>query len=144
MISILRPPPVTDDAYEHAGPAFFTGRRPVPGTAVDFDPEAWEIRSPEPDTVETILKANDVKYTTNSNPTSCPVHDKGPVQEALLKQTADQLKTIFNELQLLEARKRDSPVQLAIDELKSRERKLEVEQQALVKVVAFYKQHLEQ
>ena len=46
--------------------------------------------------------------------------------------------------QLLEARKRDSSVQLAIDELKSRERKLEVKQQALVKVVAFYKQHLEQ
>lgn len=29
------------------------------------------------DTLEGILNANGVRYTENSNPTTCPIHDKG-------------------------------------------------------------------
>jgi hypothetical protein len=136
--------PSHNNMYANAGPAFFEGKRPPAGNAADFDPEAWEIRPPDASTIATILKANGIKYTKNSNPTSCPVHDKGPVQEALLKVTGDLLKDIFVQLDRLAGAEIDAAVQAEIDSLRAQQRQLEVEQQKLTKKVEFYHQHLEQ
>jgi hypothetical protein len=130
--------------YKNAGPAFFDGKLPSPGTAEAFDPEAWEIRPPDASTVESILAANDIKYTKNSNPTSCPVHDKGPVQEALLKLTSDTLTQITLQLKSLDGKERDVSVQNEVDELIALQRTRQSEQRKLTKEVHFYHQHLEQ
>lgn len=69
-----------------SGPSFLRGALPsLHGQpAAKFQPTRWEMRAPTDDTFFRALAANDLPFTTNYNPTTCPIHDSGPANEAML------------------------------------------------------------
>jgi hypothetical protein len=81
-----------------SGPSFFDG--PLQSLAFHeastFKPDQWEIRPPTRKAFFETLKAHNVRFTTNYNPTCCPLHDSGPANEALLKACIERHAQILN------------------------------------------------
>jgi hypothetical protein len=142
------------DAYQHAGPSFYSPESGRPalstGTAENFDPATWEIRPPDDDTFNAILRANGIRYTHNSNPTTCPIHDMGPVSVALLDGARERLTEISMELttlaeaHLAQTTLTEQQLQNAMNVLKSEQLKVQAGQRKLVKDVEEYNRHVEQ
>jgi hypothetical protein len=69
-----------------SGPSFLRGALPslYGQPAAKFQPTRWEVRPPTDETFFRALSDNDLPFTTNYNPTTCPIHDSGPANEAML------------------------------------------------------------
>jgi len=95
-----------------------------------FDAERWAVTPPAKETFWKVLQHCGVRFTEVSNPTQCPIHDSGPVDEAALAVVVEELTALCK---------------LPGSTANTRRRKaLVTEQRALTKAVDHYHLHLRQ
>jgi hypothetical protein len=95
-----------------------------------FDPSSWPVTPPTKETFWKVLELGGVRFTEVSNPTQCPIHDSGPVDEVALAEVVEELAALCK-----------LPVSFA----STRRRKvLATEKRSLQKAVDLYHLHLRQ
>ena len=66
-------------------------------TVDGFDASGWAATPPAKETCWKVLEYRGVRFTEVSNPTQCPIHDSGPVDEAALAVAVAELTALCNQ-----------------------------------------------
>ena len=69
-------------------------RAKVDRTVEGFDAGTWSVTPPTKETFWKVLEQRGVRFTEVSNPTQCPIHDSGPVDEAALAAVVEELRAL--------------------------------------------------
>jgi hypothetical protein len=99
-------------------------------SVASFNASSYPVTPPTKETFWKVLEHRGVRFTEVSNPTQCPIHDSGPVDEAALAAAVAELTAVCK---------------LPVTQANTRRRKaLVTEQRALRKAVDLYRLHLRQ